>query len=251
MSSLKGKIVWINGAGSGIGLAGAEALAEAGATVILSGRRADVLQAAAKRIKGADVVPLDIAKEAAVAEAHAGIEKRHGAVDILVNSAGGNIPNRTFSELTPDSWRMMVDMNLNGAFFSARIVLPGMRKKKNGLIINIASIAGKRVSQVSGMAYTAAKHAMVAMSEAINQEECGNNIRACAICPGEVATPILDKRPIPPSAEERSRMLQPEDLGRIIRFVAETPAHVAIHELLVVPTWNRSVLGGADLKAKL
>lgn len=251
MSSLKGKIVWINGAGSGIGLAGAEALGEAGATVILSGRRADVLQAAAKRIKGADVVPLDIAKEAAVADAHAGIEKRHGAVDILVNSAGGNIPNRTFSDLTPDSWRMMVDMNLNGAFFSARIVLPGMRKKKNGLIINIASIAGKRVSQVSGMAYTAAKHAMVAMSEAINQEECGNNIRACAICPGEVATPILDKRPIPPSAEERSRMLQPADLGRIIRFVAETPAHVAIHELLVVPTWNRSVLGGADLKAKL
>lgn len=251
MSSLKGKIVWINGAGSGIGLAGAEALGEAGATVILSGRRADVLQAAAKRIKGADVVPLDIAKEAAVADAHAGIEKRHGAVDILVNSAGGNIPNRTFSDLTPDSWRMMVDMNLNGAFFSARIVLPGMRKKKNGLIINIASIAGKRVSQVSGMAYTAAKHAMVAMSEAINQEECGNNIRACAICPGEVATPILDKRPIPPSAEERSRMLQPSDLGRIIRFVAETPAHVSIHELLVVPTWNRSVLGGADLKAKL
>jgi NADP-dependent 3-hydroxy acid dehydrogenase YdfG len=251
MSSLKGKIVWINGAGSGIGLAGAEALGEAGATVILSGRRADVLQAASKRIKGADVVPLDIAKEAAVADAHAGIEKRHGAVDILVNSAGGNIPNRTFSDLTPDSWRMMVDMNLNGAFFSARIVLPGMRKKKNGLIINIASIAGKRVSQVSGMAYTAAKHAMVAMSEAINQEECGNNIRACAICPGEVATPILDKRPIPPSAEERSRMLQPSDLGRIIRFVAETPAHVSIHELLVVPTWNRSVLGGADLKAKL
>lgn len=251
MSSLKGKIVWINGAGSGIGLAGAEALGEAGATVILSGRRADVLQAAAKRIKGSEAMPLDIAKEAAVADAHAAIEKRHGAVDILVNSAGGNIPNRTFSELTPDSWRMMVDMNLNGAFFSARIVLPGMRKKKSGLIINIASIAGKRVSQVSGMAYTAAKHAMVAMSEAINQEECGNNIRACAICPGEVATPILDKRPIPPSAEERSRMLQPEDLGRIIRFVAETPAHVAIHELLVVPTWNRSVLGGSDLKAKL
>lgn len=251
MSTLKGKIVWINGAGSGIGQAGAESLADAGATVILSGRRADVIEAAAKKIKGAVSLPLDITKEADVAAAHASIEAKHGTVDILVNSAGGNIPNRTFTELTPESWRMMVDMNLNGAFFSARIVLPGMRKKKNGLIINIASIAGKRVSQVSGMAYTAAKHAMVAMSEAINQEECGNNIRACAICPGEVATPIMDKRPIPPSQEERSRMLQPEDLGRIIRFVAETPAHVGIHEMLVVPTWNRSVLGGADLKAKL
>ncbi|MSP48304.1 MAG: SDR family oxidoreductase [Alphaproteobacteria bacterium] len=251
MSTLKGKIVWINGAGSGIGLAGAEALAEAGAKVILSGRRADVLAAAARKIKGSEALPLDIAKEAAVAEAHAGIEKRHGAVDILVNSAGANIPKRAFSELTTETWRMMVDANLNGAFFSARIVLPGMRKKKDGLIINIASIAGKRVSQMSGMAYTAAKHAMVAMSEAINQEECRNGIRACAICPGEVATPILDHRPIPPSAEERARMLQPVDLGRIIRFVAETPAHVSIHELLVVPTWNRSVLGGADLKKPL
>ena len=177
--------------------------------------------------------------------------RSHGIVDILVNSAGGNLPNRRFDELTPESWRMMIDMNLNGAFFSARIVLPGMRKKKAGLIINIASIAGKRVSQVSGMSYTAAKHAMVAFSEAINQEECANNIRACAISPGEVATPILDKRPIPPSQEERAKMLQPEDLCRIIRFVAETPAHVAIHELLVVPTWNRSVMGGADLKGKL
>jgi NADP-dependent 3-hydroxy acid dehydrogenase YdfG len=251
MNALTGKVAWINGAGTGIGLAGAEALAEGGAKVILSGRRADVIEAAARRIKGAVALPLDISKEADVAAAHASIEKAHGTVDILVNSAGGNIPNRRFDELSPESWRMMVDANLNGAFFSARAVLPGMRRKKGGLVINIASIAGKRVSPVSGMAYTAAKHAMVAMSEAINLEECANNIRACAICPGEVATPILDKRPVPPSAAERARMLQPEDLGRIIRFVAETPAHVAIHELLVVPTWNRSVLGGSDLKGKL
>jgi NADP-dependent 3-hydroxy acid dehydrogenase YdfG len=250
MGTLTGKVIWINGAGSGIGLAGAEALADAGATLILSGRRADVIEAAAKRLK-ATALPVDIGKEDAVAAAHEKIARDHGAVDILVNSAGANIPKRAFSELTAETWRMMVDANLNGAFFSARAVLPGMRKKKNGLIINIASIAGKRVSKVSGMAYTAAKHAMVAMSEAINLEECVNNIRACAICPGEVATPILDLRPIPPSAEERAKMLQPADLGRIIRFVAETPAHVAIHELLVMPTWNRSVIGGSDLKGPL
>jgi len=110
--------------------------------VILSGRRADVIQSAAKKIRGAVGMPLDISKEAEVAAAHAMIEKEHGVVDILVNSAGGNIPNRKFSELSPESWRMMIDMNLNGAFFSARIVLPGMRKKKGGLIINIASIFG-------------------------------------------------------------------------------------------------------------
>jgi NADP-dependent 3-hydroxy acid dehydrogenase YdfG len=251
MSTLKGKIVWINGAGTGIGLAGAEALAEGGATVVLSGRRKDVIDDAAKRIRGAEPLPCDIADEKAVQKAYDAIAARHGGVDILVNSAGGNIPNRGLPELTAETWRMMVDMNLNGAFFSARVVLPYMRKKKEGLIINIASIAGKRVSPVSGSAYSAAKHAMVALSEAINQEECINNIRACAICPGEVATPILDKRPIPPSAAERAKMLQPDDLGRIIRFVAETPAHVAIHELLVTPTWNRSVVGGSDLKGKL
>jgi NADP-dependent 3-hydroxy acid dehydrogenase YdfG len=251
MSTLKGKIVWINGAGTGIGLAGAEALAEGGATVVLSGRRKDVIDDAAKRIRGAEPLPCDIADEKAVQKAYDAIAARHGGVDILVNSAGGNIPNRALPELTAETWRMMVDMNLNGAFFSARVVLPYMRKKKEGLIINIASIAGKRVSPVSGSAYSAAKHAMVALSEAINQEECINNIRACAICPGEVATPILDKRPIPPSAAERAKMLQPDDLGRIIRFVAETPAHVAIHELLVTPTWNRSVVGGSDLKGKL
>jgi NADP-dependent 3-hydroxy acid dehydrogenase YdfG len=250
MSTLKGKIVWFNGAGTGIGLAGAEALAAGGATVILSGRRKDVIEEAARKVKG-EPLPLDIADEAAVQKAYDAIAARHKGVDILVNCAGGNIPKRSLSDLTAETWRMMIDANLNGAFFSARAVLPYMRKKKEGLIINIASIAGKRVSPVSGSAYSAAKHAMVALSEAINQEECVNNIRACAICPGEVATPILDKRPIPPSAEERAKMLQPDDLGRIIRFVAETPAHVAIHELLVTPTWNRSVVGGSDLKGKL
>jgi NADP-dependent 3-hydroxy acid dehydrogenase YdfG len=251
MSTLKGKIVWINGAGTGIGLAGAEALADAGATVVLSGRRKDVIDQAAKRIKGSEPLALDISDEKAVQKAYDAIVARHGGVDILVNSAGANIPKRSLKDLTAETWRMMVDANLNGAFFCARVVLPAMRKKKDGLIINIASIAGKRVSPVSGSAYSAAKHAMVALSQAINQEECVNNIRACAICPGEVATPILDKRPIPPSAEERAKMLQPEDLGRIIRFVAESPAHVAIHELLVTPTWNRSVVGGADLKGAL
>jgi NADP-dependent 3-hydroxy acid dehydrogenase YdfG len=251
MSTLKGKIAWINGAGTGIGLAGAEALADAGATVILSGRRAEVIDAAAKKIKGAVALQLDIAKEDAVAAAHDRIVENYGPVDILVNCAGGNIPKRALNELSTESWRMMMDINLNGAFFCARVVLPNMRKKKDGLIINIASIAGKKVSALSGASYSAAKHAMVALSTAINMEECADGIRSTAICPGEVATPILDLRPVPPSAEERGRMMQPEDMGRIIRFVAEMPKHVCIHEMLVTPTWNRSVLGGADLKKAL
>ena len=77
------------------------------------------------------------------------------------------------------------------------------------------------------------------MTETINMEECANGIRACAICPAEVATPIMDRRPVPPSAQDRARMLQAEDLGSAIRFVAEMPAHACINQLIISPTWNR------------
>jgi NADP-dependent 3-hydroxy acid dehydrogenase YdfG len=88
---------------------------------------------------------------------------------------------------------------------------------------------------------------MVVLTHSLNREECVNGIRACCINPAEVATPILEMRPIPPSPEERARMLQPEDLGRTIRFVAEMPPHVCINEILISPTWNRSFIGGPDL----
>jgi NADP-dependent 3-hydroxy acid dehydrogenase YdfG len=95
-----------------------------------------------------------------------------------------------------------------------------------------------------GAAYNGSKHAVVSLSETINIEECKNGIRACAICPAEVATPIMDRRPVPPSAEERAQMLQPEDLGRTIRWVAEQPPHVCVNEILISPTWNRIYVGG-------
>jgi NADP-dependent 3-hydroxy acid dehydrogenase YdfG len=122
-----------------------------------------------------------------------------------------------------------------------------MRERKAGLIINIASWAGRFESVMAGGGYTAAKHGMVVMTLSLNHEECANGIRATAICPGEVATPILLERPIPPSAEDMARMLQPEDLGRTIRFVAEMPAHVCVNEILISPSWNRSFLGGREL----
>jgi NADP-dependent 3-hydroxy acid dehydrogenase YdfG len=84
------------------------------------------------------------------------------------------------------------------------------------------------------------------MTETINMEECVNGIRACAICPAEVATPILDRRPVPPSAEDRARMLQPDDLGETIRFVAEMPAHACINQIIISPTWNRLYAGGLE-----
>jgi NADP-dependent 3-hydroxy acid dehydrogenase YdfG len=119
----------------------------------------------------------------------------------------------------------------------------------DGLIVNISSWAGKHVSVVTGPAYTAAKHAMNAMNESINMEAGLHGVRACAVCPGEVATPILDSRPQPPSDEDRARMVQPEDCGEIVAFLARLPKHVCINELTVSPTWNRGYVGQArDLR---
>ena len=92
---------------------------------------------------------------------------------------------------------------------------------------------------MTGPAYNGSKHAVTAMTETINMEEGVNGIRACAICPAEVATPILDRRPVPPSAEQRAKMLQPQDLGDVIRYVAELPPHACINQLIISPTWNR------------
>jgi NADP-dependent 3-hydroxy acid dehydrogenase YdfG len=105
----------------------------------------------------------------------------------------------------------------------------------------------QRGRQLTGAAYNGSKHAVTALTETINMEECVNGIRASAICPAEVATPIMDRRPVPPSEEDRAKMLQPRDLGNTIRWIAEQPAHVCINQLIISPTWNRIYVGGADL----
>ena len=251
MSDLNGKVAWITGAGSGIGLAGARALADAGATVVLSGRRKEVLESEAEklRIRGfsTDFVPLDVADKKAVMAAAKKIISGHGKIDILVNSAGMNVPNRYWKNQTPEGWEEVIRTNLDGSFYTVYAVLPGMRSRKDGVIINISSWAGVNHTKLTGAAYNASKHAVVALTETVNMEEAENGIRACAICPAEVATPIMDKRPIPPSAEDRARMLQPEDLGATIRFVAELPARACINQLIISPTWNRMYVGGLEV----
>ena len=249
--SLEGKVAWVTGGGSGIGLAGAEALARAGARVVISGRNEKTNQSAEKQLKAlgeAEAVLLDVADKKAVAAAAAGIEKRHGRIDILVASAGTNIGGgrRNLRNMTLEGWDDVVAINLSGLFYCCYAVLPGMRARKDGLIINIASWAGRYPSVLTGPAYNATKRAVIAVSESINQEECTNGIRATSILPGEVATPILEKRPVPPSQEERARMAQAEDLGRAILFVATMPARTCVNELIIAPTWNRFYVGGLE-----
>lgn len=243
-ASLGGQVAWVTGAASGIGLAGAQALADAGAVVVLSGRRADALAQAAHgiRVRGgrAEIEPLDVIDAAAVAATAARILARHGGrLDILLNSAGTNTPERFWRDVTPAGWRQVVGTNLDGVFHTTQAVLPAMRARGGGLVINVSSWAGVHHPQLTGAGYNASKHAVVAMTETINMEEGVHGIRACCLCPAEVSTPILDTRPLPPTAEERARMLQPADLGRTLRFIAELPPQACVNQLVISPTWNR------------
>lgn len=252
--TLTGKIVWVTGGGTGIGRAGALALSAMGATVIVSGRSEATLKVTVDLIKkaggAAETRKLDVADKKAAARTAAAIEKKHGRIDILVNSAGTNVPNRSWEALTAEAWESVVRTNLDGMFYCCHAVLPGMRKRRDGLVINISSWLGKYVLPMAGPAYTASKFGAAALTESINAEEGGNGLRACVICPAEVATPILLKRPVVPPQEEQDRMLQEEDLGRTIAFVASMPARACVNEIIISPTHNRFYAGGRVIDQK-
>jgi NADP-dependent 3-hydroxy acid dehydrogenase YdfG len=246
MRELRGKVAWVTGSGSGIGMAAARALAGAGMHVILSGRRREPLDLLAAELGAAAIArPLDVADKTAVMQVAADILARFSRIDVLVNNAGLNARNRNWHNVTLDDWDRVIRVDLDGAFYCAKAVLPAMVEQRDGLIINISSWAGKYTGILTGPAYGAAKHAMNAMTESLNMEVGIHGVRACAICPGEVATPILDNRPIPVSAADKARMLQADDCGEIILFIARMPTHVCINELTVSPTWNRSFVAQA------
>jgi NADP-dependent 3-hydroxy acid dehydrogenase YdfG len=246
MRELKDKVAWVTGAGSGIGMAAARALAHAGMNVVLSGRRPELLDGLAAELGSSAVAQaLDVADKHAVARVANDILSRFGRIDVLVNSAGLNARNRNWHNVTLDDWDRVIRVDLDGAFYCAKAVLPTMVKQRDGLIINISSWAGKYTGILTGPAYGAAKHAMNSMTESLNMEAGIHGVRACAVCPGEVATPILDSRPIPVTAAEKARMLQAVDCGEIVLFLARMPAHVCINELTVSPTWNRSFVAQA------
>jgi NADP-dependent 3-hydroxy acid dehydrogenase YdfG len=248
-NTLRDKVAWITGGGSGIGLAGGIELARAGAHVVVSGRSAETLKTAEKELKSAgsgEAISLDVADQKEVARAAQAILKRHGRVDILVNSAGINVPKRHFRNVSVEGWDQIVAINLSGMFYCCHAVLPAMRERRDGVVINISSWFGRYANPLAGPGYSATKHAVNALTEQLNIEECANGIRATAILPGEVATPILEKRPVPPPPEERARMLQAEDLGRAILFIATLPPRACVNELIISPTWNRFYVGGLE-----
>jgi len=219
------RVAWVTGGGSGIGEAGAVSLAADGWTVVVSGRRKEALDAVVAKITGnggnAEAIALDVSKAADVNKAAEQILAKHGRIDLLVNSAGINVPKRSWADMELEGWDRLVEINLNGVLYCMRAVLPAMRAQQDGCIINVASWAGRHVSKMPGPAYTTTKHAVLALTHSFNMDECANGLRACCLS---------------------AKMLQPEDLGRTIAFVASMPPRVCMNEILISPTWNRGFL---------
>jgi NADP-dependent 3-hydroxy acid dehydrogenase YdfG len=243
MSALGEKVVWITGAGSGIGRAVARMFAAEGASLVLIGRRASMLQSVYDEVCASggrgEVLALDVYRRGEVEAAASGLIERHRRVDVLVNNAGLNVRGRKLGTLTGEDWDQVMQTNLTGAFNMIRAVLPAMRKQKDGLIINVSSMSAKRVSGIAGAAYTASKHGMNGLSLSVSAEEGRNGIRCTALMPGAVNTDMLEKQTIAYSAEERARMIQPEDLAQAVRFLALLPSRSAVLEMHVVPTLPR------------
>ncbi len=229
------KTAVITGAGSGVGEATAISLAQQGWRVALIGRRAETLNAVAARIPGALVVPCDIGDSGAVAAMGRKVLAEFGNVEVLVNAAGTNAPKRALEVLSLEDYHGMIDTNLNGAYYCVQAFLPHMRQRQSGTIVNVVSDAGKAASPKAGPAYVMSKFGLAGLTQSINAEERDRGVRACAIFPGDINTPLLDKRPNPPDQSARARMMQAEDIAECVLFVINLPPRVIVEDMIVRP----------------
>jgi NAD(P)-dependent dehydrogenase (short-subunit alcohol dehydrogenase family) len=233
------QVAVVTGAGSGVGRAIAVQLAALGWKVALIGRHANTLEETIASIaEGAErmrAFPCDVSDSSAVQKMAKDVLAAFGTIDVLANSAGTNIAKRALADLTNDAFDQVVKVNLNGAFYCVREFLPVMRAKKSGTIVNIISDAGLRTNPVSGAAYVASKFGLTGLSDTINMEERKNGIRATAIFPGDINTPLLDRRPVPPPVEARQKMLQPEDVAACALLAITLPPRAIVEHLVVRP----------------
>ncbi len=233
------KTAVVTGAGSGVGQAVALALAKLNWHVAIVGRRAESLRETVERA-GADHAKLlvsscDIGDQAAVARMGKEVLEKFGSVEVLVNAAGTNAPKRGLDVLSVEDYHRMIDTNLHGAYYCTQAFLPSMRAHRSGTIVHIVSDAGKQASPKAGPAYVMSKFALAGLTQSINAEERGHGVRACAIFPGDIDTPLLDKRPSPPSVEARAKMLRPEDVAECVLLAVQLPSRAIVEELILRP----------------
>jgi NAD(P)-dependent dehydrogenase (short-subunit alcohol dehydrogenase family) len=239
MNTLSGKSILITGGGSGIGLAAARLFLAEGARTAIAGRDAEKLRRAADSLNGGNRLihrPTDVTNAEQVRQLVEDVNRRFGRIDVLVNNAGLNIKERTLRELTPERWQRLLAGNLEGAFHCMQAVLPFMRERSDGLIINVNSISGKRANPLGGAGYIAAKFGLRGLAMGVAAEEKPNGIRVSSIYPGEVDTPILEQRPSQVTEEQRRSMLKPEDVAAAILFIAALPANATVPELVITPS---------------
>jgi len=222
-----------------VGQAVALRLAQMGWKVALLGRRsaalADTLKQAGDAAGQLLVCPCDIGKHAEVTRVAGSILEKFGTVEVLINAAGTNVPKRSLEVLSLEDYHGMMDANLHGAYYVTQAFLPGMRAGGSGTIIHIVSEAGKQASPKAGPAYVMSKFGMAGLTQSINAEERTHGIRACAIFPGDIDTPLLEKRPAPPPREARTKMLRADDVAECVLFVIHLPSHAVVEELTIRP----------------
>lgn len=228
----------VTGGGSGIGHATAAVLVAEGYQVVITGRNETSLREVAEAIEG-DVLwkTCDVANRQDVSNLFEWLATEHRLPDVLVNSAGINVANRMMANIDPSDFDQVMSINVTGTFNCIHAVLPAMRERGAGNIINVISVAGRRTMLLAGMPYCVSKAAQSTLGTFVNLEEAQNGIKVTNIYPGETNTPIVDKRPTPPTAEKRAAMLQPEDVAACVLSVLRLPPRAVVPELIVTPPY--------------
>ena len=241
--SLKDKVCIVTGGGSGIGRSSALMMAREGARVVLVGRTAskveDVKTEVASAGGVAEAFPLDVADHDAVTQMATAVLEGFGRIDVLVNNAGHSSPHRRLMSTPPQEIRSVIDSNLVGTIFCTQAVMPAMLEAGEGTIINVSSLAGSNPGLIGGMVYSAAKAAVINFTGFLNAEFRHTGVRASVVIPGEIDTPIMDKRPVPPSADARTTMATAEDVAEAITLIVRLPGRAPIPELVIRPTMLR------------
>src|SRR5258706_885075 len=233
------KFAVVTGASSGLGQAIAIMLARHGFNVAAVARRAEALQETVEKANPADsritAFTCDISDPATVEQMAGEVLEKFGTVHALVKAAGINTPDRSFANLSLATFRQVIEINEVGTFLCIQAFLPTMRKQQTGTIVNISSDSAIQPSMKAGGAYVASKMAVRGRTLSLNAEERVNGIRACAIYPGDIDTPLLEKRPTPPTADARKKMLAPDDVAECVLLAITLPDRAVIEELLIRP----------------